>query len=537
MLVLRKAHYALQNAVYKSPRSSRTVSIPLRQLLLPPAPPALPAEIWFLVLELLEYSGSCLLCKHSLLCTLARVSRVFNEFATRALYQTLDLRFSGDCNVAHHCLKEFYWYPKPHITNALLKSKLDQLDRTLRVPRGPVLLIRHLKLPEVNIAKHPSSAQNILDVLPAWVVIFELCSGRLESVAGLGNLWSYLHHFNRTELRTRLCDAIERNPHWAEWDWLWDSWGYAWWSALTEEPRILEMYRGWTGIRHVSIDTAEWATSVLGFLPELQSLAVECGDHMNDLRGIFQQVPLRGLTSLAIRAWVPPQDVPVKFDHTEPLNPLIDYLERCGPALSSPSHSPPSSVLTSLDIRCCWPRSRVFGNTGSFYPKSVFLDDFLFSVFTLAPLLRTLKLDLRTLHEEAIPSFPSKFPSSPSALRTFTARHLHTMAISLPSRTSKTWLAAHIASNSFPRLSHFEFRSAMTRRAAVCRSSVFFCECTLGIGAGAFLALNDFGRAQDTALVTACQQAGVREWEMQILHVDSVCYAVSFLSSSSSSSC
>lgn len=139
---------------------------------------------------------------------------------------------------------EIFWYSEPHIAVNLLRTKLVRLNRTLRLPQGPVLLVRHLKLPEVNITKYPTYAQNILGVLPNWVTTFELCSGRLESVSGLGNLWLYLHHLNRSSLQTRLCDAIEGNPHWTEWDWRWNSWGYSWWSALVNRPRILEAYRG-----------------------------------------------------------------------------------------------------------------------------------------------------------------------------------------------------------------------------------------------------------------------------------------------------
>lgn len=527
MLVLRKVHYALQNAVYKSPTGrTKTVSIPLRQLLHvgnttdPGTPaPVLPAEIWFLILEFLGYRG-CLICKHKLLCTLALVSRVFNQFATKALYQTLDLRFSGECEVSHQCLGKFYWYPKPHIAVDLLRNKLDRLDRTLRLPQGPVLLIRHLKLPEVNITKHPTYVQNILKILPNWVNIFELCSGRLESVSGLGNLWSYLHHFNRSELRTRVCDAIENNPNWTEWDWLWDSWGYAWWSALVEEPRILEMYRSWKNLRHVSIDTAAWAVSVLGPLPELYSLSIECGDRMSDLGGIFQQVPLKGLKSLSVKAWVSPQEMPKEFDHTEPLNPLIDYLERCR-LQPSPAQTPSLSVLTNLDISCRWSESHMF-SPDCFYPKAVNLDEFLFSIFTLAPLLSTFKLDLRTPHEVEVklPPAPGRVLGSMAHQCTsFTARNLRSMTISIPSRNSKAWLAAKIGSGAFPNLSCFIFRSAMTRRTLSC--GTMFCDCTLD-SSSEFLALNDFGREQDSVLIKACQEAGVREWEMQILHIDSV---------------
>lgn len=528
MLVLRKFQNALQNTINKSATGrARTASIPLHQLthadndaadLRPrhiPAP-VLPAEIWFLVLGLLDHGG-CVLCKHKLLCTLALVCRVFNNFATKALYQTLDLRFSGGCNVPHECLKENNWYPKPHITKEFLRSKLDRLDRTLRLPQGPVLLIRHLKLPNVNITKYPGYAQNFLDILPEWVVMFELCSSRLESVSGLGNLWSYLHRFDRPELRTRVCDAIGSNPNWTEWDWLGDSWENSW----TEEPRIPEMYRGWKNIRHVSIDAVEWATNVLSFLPELYSLSIECGGVVNDFRGIFQQVPLKGLSLLSIEAWIPPQQAPTKYDHTEPLNPLIDYLERCR-LQPGPSQNLTTSALTDLEITCCWPGTHSLSSQ-RFYPKEVCLDEFLFSVFTLAPLLRVFKIDLRTPHERELGPADHPLEGMAHQCTSFVAQNLQSMTISIPSGSNKTWLAAKIASGAFPKLSSFVFRSAMIRRGLNCKT--MFCNCTLD-SSSRFLALNDFGREQDTALVQACQQAGVREWEMQIWHINSVWSAI-----------
>lgn len=241
---------------------------------------------------------------------------------------------------------------------------------------------------------------------------------------------------------------------------------------------------------------------------------------MSDLGGIFQQVPLRGLKSLSVKAWVPPQEILNGIDHTEPLNPLIDYLERCR-LQPAPAQNLVSSVLTNLDISCCWSGSLLF-SSDCFYPKAVNLDEFLFSIFTLAPLLCMFKLDLRTPHEVEVklPPAPRRVLGSMAYQYTsFMARDLRSMTISIPSRNSKAWLAAKIASGAFPNLSCFIFRSAMTRRAFSCRT--MFCSCTLD-SPSEFLALNDFGREQDSGLIKACQEAGVREWEMQILHINSV---------------
>lgn len=527
MLALKKVHYALQNPSYKSTtKRTKATSIPLLQIpylkgtadsrarAVPV--PTLPAEIWFMVLESLEYP-KCLLCNHTLLRTLSLVCRVFNEFGTKALYQTLVLRFSGECKESHQELGKFHWYSKPHITIAFLRRKLDRLQRTLRLPQGPVLLVRHLKLPEIDITRFPSYAQNIIDILPSWVTVLELCSNRLESISGLGNLWSYLHHFNLHDLRKRLCDAIANSPHWTQWDWRSGCWGYAWWNVLAEEPRILQIYRGWKNIRHVSLDTATWAASVLS-LPEIRSLSIECGDRMSDFRTMFQHVPITGLKSLTINAWVPPQEAPTEYDNTEPLNPFIDYLSRCRPQSASSQYLN-SSTLTNLDISCLWTEGNHF-SPGYHYPKMVCFDEFLFSIFTLAPMLRNLKIVLKTPHEKEIKLLVDHaFDNMAHQTTDFVAQHLRSMEISIPSRNSKIWLAAKIASGAFPKLSSFVFRSAMTRRDLGCRT--MFCNCTQD-SAEEFLDLNDFGRQQDAALVEACQEAGVREWEMQILHINSV---------------
>lgn len=156
------------------------------------------------------------------------------------------------------------------------------------------------------------------------------------------------------------------------------------------------------------------------------------------------------------------------------------------------------------------------------YPKAVCLDEFLFSIFTLAPLLRTFKLDLRTPHEAEIrlPPVPGRVLGCMAHHCTdFVARDLRSMTISIPSRNSRTWLAVKITSGAFPNLSCFIFRSAMVRRGLGCRA--MFCNCTLNC-LSRFLKLNDFGRKQDAVLIKACLVAGIREWEMQILHVDSV---------------
>lgn len=517
MLALKKA---LQNSSPKSVnRRIKTTSIPLRPIYNVPAP-VVPAEIWFMILEL-DYP-ECILCRHTLLCTLSLVCRVFHEFASKALYQTLDLRFSK-CNESHPWFNRrgFHRSPKPHTKFDLLKKKLDRLDRTLRLPQGPVLLVRHLRLPDVKIRKYSSNVGDILNLLPNWVMIFELCSSRLESVAGLGNLWTYLYNFDRPELREQLCNAIENNPHWTQWDWCEASWGYASWSVLAEEPRILETYRRWENIQHVSLDNAEWAANVLGSTPELCSLSIKCANRICEFSTIFQHVPVKGLRSLSVEAWVPPQTLPAKFDNTEPLYPLIDYLERCRlqPASSQYLNL---STLTNLDISCLWGRNNF--HSGIFYaPKMACFNEFLFSILTLASSLRELKIEFRTYHESEI-----KLPVAPDhafelmahKITDFVARHLQSMTISIPARNSKTWLANKIASGVFPNLSSFIFRSAMTRREL--SYTRMFCACTLD-SSSEFLALNDFGREQDAALVRACQQAGVRDWEMQILHVDQVC--------------
>lgn len=478
---------------------------------------SLPAELWFLVLWYLG-NDACVYCKHGTLQTLSLVCRFFNDFASEALYETLDLRFNGSRPFLESgipCLihPNVQYYPP---TMKLLRSKLDKLYRTLRAQPAPRSRIRHLKLPEDTLcdsgpiyeAKRHGCIST--DMHTKWVRIFKLCSATLETVSGLEPLFACLHAHKRLELQNDVWAGMRSNTRWTELD-------FSRWSVSEFEAnelrdvflkkldtdcsdlKLMEMFRGWTSLRRVCIRSSVWSQGGLGLLPKLESVVIRT-DQFLDFGFTFRYIPVNKLKSLSVISdlskyqWNSPI--------SEPFHPLIEYLRNC--QLQASLSTPPMlSTITRLEISHHW------SDKIHTIPELPSVEELAFAIFTTVPLLRELIIDITTFHERIVEP-PDAFSRSPPFWPTdFVVPHLQSMKILIPARNNKEWLATKIASGMFPNLSTFVFRSGLSRR-----QGVSLCNC-VPYFRDAFR-LHEFAKEQDAILVNACRKASISNWKMLI---------------------
>ncbi|KAI5839837.1 hypothetical protein DFP73DRAFT_201768 [Morchella snyderi] len=581
MFPFKKVYNALQINSSSSKQSTKrpdSISIPLRQLSIRTVSeddnedvdrhvvqqrkaPTLPVDVWFLILPQVDYTENCTLCKHKQLYTLSLVCRVFNEFATKALYQTLDLRLEDACLEVHGDSLDSFNNEPSFLRENILRKKLDRLESTLRSPEGPAVLIRHLKFPEIElrwkmtygpndinpalytglsrgvynygrdepsahyrpkVSTHDESQlyvrpvmrrtdlalwkNNIsVGILPKWITIFELASARLESVFGLGSLWTYIHEYERDLLRERLFDAIEKNQNWVEWDWRWSSWGYSQRSAeaILEEPRMLDIFSKMKNIRSIQLDKTEWADKVLEIFPgTLEFVTIEslriggC-----DFDFMLKRLPTKGLKSLKI---VVSESYFKPLEKCDPFKPLLEYLKLC--------HQQSTATLTNLDFQVNWNLSsasyKLCNDLEGTYLGMMPIEEFLSSIFIYAPLLRTFNFVLATTHEDEVQYPPTEKPMP------FVAHNLRSMSISLPARNNKIWFATKISSGAFPALRKFTFRSAFSRNNGPKQT----CTRCVRLEWPEINKWYDFASEQDNLLVEACRKARVRQWEMEVMN-------------------
>lgn len=478
---------------------------------------SLPPELW---LSVLSYLGNddCVYCKHSTLQVLSLVCRFFNYFASEALYETLDLRFNGsrhflDSGIPCSIHPNVRYYPP---TMRLLRSKLDKLYRTLRAQPAPKSWIRHLKFPEDTIydtgpifeAKRHGCISTDMHI--KWVRIFKSCSGTLETVTGLGPLWAYLKTHRRLELQNDIWMGMRNNNNWTELDFT--NWGFSEFEAneLKEslskkldgdwsDLKMMETFRSWASLRRVHIKSSVWSQGGFGLLPKLESVVIRT-DEFLDFAFTFRYIPVNKLKSLSVISdlsnykWSSPI--------AEPFRPLIEYLRNC--QLQASISTPPMlSTITSLEISHHW-SDKIHTIQG--LPS---VEELAFEIFTSVPLLRQLIINITTFHERIVEppdAFSRKPPSWPID---FVLPHLQFMNISIPARNSKEWLAVRIASETFPNLSTFVFRSGLSRRQGVC-----LCNCVPCFREA--FRLHEFAKEQDAILVKACRKARISNWKMLI---------------------
>lgn len=478
---------------------------------------SLPAELW---LSVLWYLGNdlCVYCKHSTLQTLSLVCRFFNSFASEALYETLDLRFNGSRPFLESgtlCLfhPNVRYYPP---TMKLLRSKLDKLYRTLRAQPAPRSRIRHLKFPEDTrcdtgpIYEAKRHGCILTDMHIKWVRIFKLCSSTLETVSGVEPLWAYLHAHKRFELQNDIWTGMRCNTKWTELD-------FSHWSISEFEAnelkdifskrldtdcsdlKLMETFRGWTSLRCIYMRSSVWSQGGLALLPNLESVVIQT-DQFLDFGFTFRYIPVNKLKSLSVISdlskyqWNSPI--------SEPFHPLIEYLRNC--QLQASLSTPPMlSTITRLEISHHW-SDKI--HTILELPS---VEELAFAIFTTTPLLRELIIDLTTFHERIVEP-PDAFSRDPPAWPTdFVLPHIQSMKISIPARNSKEWLAAKIASGTFPNLSTFVFRSGLSRR-----QGVSLCNC-VPCFRDAFR-LHEVAKEQDAILAKACRKARISDWKMVI---------------------
>lgn len=478
---------------------------------------SLPPEIW---LSVLGYLGddTCVYCKHSTLQSLSLVCRFFSYFASEALYQTLDLRFNGSRPFLESrtpCMihPNVGYYPP---TMKLLRSKLDKLYRTLRAQPAPRSRIRHLKLPERTLCDSGPIYEAkrhgciLTDMHIKWVRIFKLCSSTLETISGLEPLWVCLHAHKRLELQNDIWIGMRENHNWTGLD-------FSQWSTSEFEAselkeslsrkmdsnwsdlRLMETFRGWTALRHVCLRSSVWSQGGLGLLPKLESVAIQT-DGFLDFGFTFRYIPVNRLKSLSVISdlskyqWSSPI--------SEPFRPLIEYLQNCQlqASLSTPSMV---SAITSLEITHHW------SDKIHTIPGLPSVEELAFAIFTSAPLLRRLTIDITTFHERIVEPPDAFSRNPPSWPADFVVPHLRFMSVSIPARNSKEWLAVRIASGTFPNLSTFVFRSGLSRRQGVC-----LCNCVPCFREA--FRLHEFAKEQDAVLVQACRKACISDWKMVI---------------------
>lgn len=476
---------------------------------------SLPPELWLLVLWYLG-DDACVYCKHGTLQTLSLVCRFFNYFASEALYETLDLRFNGsrpflESGIPCSVHPNVRYYPP---TMRLLRPKLDKLYRTLRAQPAPRSRIRHLKLPEVALCDSGPVYEAkrhgciLTDMHIKWVRIFKLCSSTLETVSGLEPLWAYLHVHKRLELQNDVWLGMRCNNKWTELDF--SHWSVSEfeanelkeslskkldsdWSSLT----LMDTFRGWTALRRMIMKSSVWSQGGLDLLPKLESIVIQT-DQFLDFGFTFRYIPVNKLKSLSVISdlskyqWNSPI--------SEPFHPLIDYLRNC--QLQASLSTPPMlSTITSLEISHHW------SDKIHTIPKLPSVEELAFAIFTTAPLLRELIIDITTFHERIVEPPDAFSRNPPSWPADFVVPHLQFMKISIPARNSKEWLAVRIASGTFPNLLTFIFRSGLSRR-----QGVSLCNCVPCFREA--FTLHEFAKEQDAILVKACRGARISDWKM-----------------------
>lgn len=209
----------------------------------------------------------------------------------------------------------------------------------------------------------------------------------------------------------------------------------------------------------------------------------------------------------------------------DPFKPFVDYLRNCQPQIIFPASRPPTlQTLAKIEIDFLWekPLRKPLG--------TVSFDQLAMTIFTMVPLLRDLRIVIANRHRErCFWTLGAQDISEESSRRNtqFVAQHLRVLSVSIPACESRIWLADKITARSFPNLTNFTFRSALSRGHNAC-------ECTMdylpkGLSGFQEFLKNKHGniptnisvfqaylKKQDENLIKACRKIGIPQWTMKI---------------------
>lgn len=484
-------------------------------------------SIWLRIIGHLDDSV-CLYQKQKTLHSLSLTCRFFNEFATRALYQTLDLQYHGErdsgiseCTCSTH-KKLAIDSTRPRKRHPL-RNKLNRLIRSLRSRPNLPGNILHLKLPHEypipKLIEQSSDGDDPNPITAKWFEIFRICSPGLNTVVGLDALLEeFLDRGSlRLDIGYKLWAALERNKKWQEWDFT--AWSLAYLPGLDilgfpppEPPadpgwsigRLQQTFASWKNLKHVTLRETAWLQGALHSLPKLQSVTINAGAFTN-FDNIFQHIPAKNLQSLSYNCEeLHAEDFRSKgpgYLTSEPFEPLIKFLEDTN---SSPSILP---VLKKISINFQW-----WNDEHKPYSSGMGFRQLISSIFSSVPMLEELNLTLSTYHERIIGTeetndLVQEFEQQ-SIANTVLAPNLRSMSLSVPAQTNTEWLARKIASRAFPNLRSFTFQSSLSKG----ESS----ECTICTEFEDANSVRDLARGQDQLLISACQEFGVDKWAMRV---------------------